>query len=81
MACMIHPVIADGQRAAMSVHELLFFTDEPGAHAAAFRDYQRARMIEARNADAAAAIERRKSHNIAAFFREAAGSVASMQAY
>ena len=81
MASMIHPVISRSERAAMSVHELLFFTDEPVAHAAAFRDYQRARQIEMRNADAAAAAERRRNHQIAAFFREAAGAVASMQAY
>lgn len=75
---MFHPVITPADRATMNVHELAFFTDDPVAHAVAFRDYQRQRMIEARNADAAAAIERR-ARAIADFFRDASNAVARIE--
>ncbi len=60
MASQFHPALTAADRAAMSVNELSFFTDDPVAHAVAYRDYQRARQIETRNAEIAEYLERRQ---------------------
>lgn len=52
MQTMTHPVLGAAAINAMSPHEQLYFTDTPACHVAAFRDFQRAVMIERRNADA-----------------------------
>lgn len=48
----IHPVITAGDMRTMNAHELAFFTDSPVNHVVAFRDFQRAAMIDARNTEA-----------------------------
>lgn len=48
-AACTHPVLNPADMAGMLAHELLYFTDTPVAHVAAFRDFQRDLAIEARN--------------------------------
>jgi hypothetical protein len=63
-------VIAPTPASAMSLTELFFFTDNPGAQRAAYLDFQRARQIEQRDAEIAEYIESRRDHLIAQFVTE-----------
>lgn len=48
-AIAFHPVVTPAEALTMSPDELLYFTDTPVAHVAAFRDFERDLMIERRN--------------------------------
>ena len=55
-----HPALSAADISRMSAHELNYFTDSPVAHVAAYLDFRRENMLDARRRDAMAKVVRRE---------------------
>jgi hypothetical protein len=74
----VHPAISPSIAAGMSAHELLYFTDTPVSHVAAYRDFERDLIRERRNRDIIRADQKRRTE-IARFLGDAADAMLLMQ--